>query len=96
MLWTLRMPVIGRAHVKEIRKSLLKRVAFRADDLVFERSGRASGHAALSVIPLLDGERSLGAVLILEDTTRVLQLAEERLRGSTERGRTKTRTGKAE
>ena len=39
----------------------------------------------MSAVPLVDEDRVLGAVVILEDTTRAVALAEERIREAAER-----------
>jgi two-component system CheB/CheR fusion protein len=80
LLWTLHIPVIGRALVKKIRRNLAKRLALRVEELTYDRPGGGRGHAALSAVPLVDEDRVLGAVVILEDTTRAVALAEERIR----------------
>jgi two-component system, chemotaxis family, CheB/CheR fusion protein len=80
LLWTLRIPVISRAFVKNIRRNLGKHLALRVEDITYDRPGGGRGHAALSAIPLVDEDRVLGAVIIVEDTTRAVVLAEERLR----------------
>jgi two-component system CheB/CheR fusion protein len=80
ILWTLRIPILGRALVKQVRKHVKSKLALRVEDLSYERPGGAIGHAALSVVPLVDGDRAIGAVLLLEDTTRAVLLAEERLK----------------
>jgi two-component system CheB/CheR fusion protein len=83
LLWTLHVPVIGRALVKKIRRNMGRRLALRVEDLTYDRPGGGRGHAALAAVPLVDEDRELGAVVILEDTTRAVALAEERLREET-------------
>jgi two-component system CheB/CheR fusion protein len=79
-LWTLRIPILTRSIVKQMREHISRGVAFRADDLTYERPGGRVGHAAVSIVPLADEDkRELGAVLIVEDTTRAAMLIEERL-----------------
>jgi two-component system CheB/CheR fusion protein len=85
LLWTLRIPIIGRGLVKKIRRNLAKRLALRVEDITYDRPGGGRGHAAMSAVPLVDEDRVLGAVVILEDTTRAVALAEERIREAAER-----------
>jgi two-component system, chemotaxis family, CheB/CheR fusion protein len=80
LLWTLRLPILGRSILSRIRKNLVKRLALRVEDIEYERPGGTRGHAALSAVPLVEGDRALGSVVILEDTTRAVMLAEERIR----------------
>jgi two-component system CheB/CheR fusion protein len=80
LLWTLRIPVVGRALMKQVRRNLSRRLALRVEDLTYERGPGGRGHAALAAIPLVDEDRVLGGVVLLEDTTRAVQLAEERAR----------------
>ena len=80
VLWKLRLPLLGKTLLQEVRRRVEKRVGFRVEDLRYERPGGVPGHAALAVVPLVDGDRALGAVLIVEDQTRAASLAEERVR----------------
>ena len=80
LLWTLRMPLVSRALGKRIRASLARKLAFRREDLAYERSGGRRGHAVISAIPLAEDDRVLGAVVIVEDTTQAMLMAEEQLR----------------
>jgi len=79
LFWTLRIPILGRGLVQRIRKNLSKRLAFRLDDIPFDHAGGARGRARLSAIPLVQEDRHLGAVILLEGTTRAASLAEERV-----------------
>ncbi len=83
LLWTLHVPLVGRALLGRIRKNLSRRLALRVEDLTWERPGGGRGHAALAVVPLVHEDRELGAVIILEDTTRAVALAEERIEEET-------------
>ena len=79
-LWTLRIPILTRSIVKQMREQLGSGLAFRAEDVTYERPGGRVGHAAVSMVPLADeAKRALGAVVIVEDTTRAAMLLEERL-----------------
>lgn len=96
LLWTLRIPIVTREMAKRIRRSLQKKLAWRADDVTYERAGGGLGHVALSAVPLVEEGTVLGAVVILEDTTRAVVLAEERLRehqGSETTARRRRRPG---
>jgi two-component system CheB/CheR fusion protein len=89
LLWTLRVPVLGRTLVKAIRQKLAKRLALREEDVAYERAGARAGHASVAAVPLVDDDRLLGGVVIVEDTTRAVVLAEERVRealGAARRG----------
>jgi hypothetical protein len=61
-----------------MRKNLSKRLAFRLDDIPFDHAGGGRGCARLSAIPLVQDDRHLGAVILLEGTARAASLAEER------------------
>ena len=78
LLWTLRIPILSRKLVAGIRKNLAKKLAFRLGDLTYERAVGARGYTKLSAIPLVQDGRALGAVILLEDTTRVAVAVEER------------------
>ncbi|HET9594675.1 MAG TPA: PAS domain-containing protein, partial [Anaeromyxobacteraceae bacterium] len=90
-LWTLRIPVIGRKVISAIRRALGRKVGHRIDDISYDRAGGGRGHAALAAVPLVDEDRFLGGVVIVEDTTRAVLLAEERLRDGVERRDVRTR-----
>jgi two-component system CheB/CheR fusion protein len=79
LFWTLRLPIVHRGLVARIRRSLTKQVALRVDELSYERPGGAQAHAALAAVPLVEAGRYLGAVILVEDTTRAVLLAEERI-----------------
>ncbi len=83
LLWTLRIPIVTREMAKKIRRTVQKKVPWRADNVTYERGAGGLGHVALSAVPLVDDQKILGAVVILEDTTRAVVLAEERLRERT-------------
>jgi two-component system, chemotaxis family, CheB/CheR fusion protein len=91
LLWSLRIPILGRALVKQVRAKLAKGLALRVEDVAYERSTGPKGHAAISAVPLVDEGRNRGAVVILEDTTRAVVLAEERIRDG---GKARTAAGK--
>jgi two-component system, chemotaxis family, CheB/CheR fusion protein len=80
VLWTLRIAIVAKALMKQLRKNVEGRLPQRVDDISYERPGGAVGHVALALVPLVDDGRGIGAVLLLEDTTRAVLAAEERLR----------------
>jgi two-component system CheB/CheR fusion protein len=80
VLWTLRIAIVTKALMKQLRKNVEGRLPQRVDDIAYERPGGAVGHVALALVPLVDDGRGIGAVLLLEDTTRAVLAAEERLR----------------
>jgi two-component system CheB/CheR fusion protein len=96
LLWTLRIPIVTRQIAQRIRRSLGKKLACRVDDIPSGRPGGGTLHSALSAVPLLEDGRYLGAVVILEDTTRAVALAEERVRGDLSRGARKARSERRE
>jgi two-component system CheB/CheR fusion protein len=83
-LWTLRIPGISRNVVQRIRRALGEKRAYREESLPYELPSGGEGFATLAALPLQDGERSLGTVLLLEDTTRAATLTKEvvRLKGA--------------
>jgi two-component system, chemotaxis family, CheB/CheR fusion protein len=80
LVWTLRVPILNKGLVKKIRRNLGKGLATREEDLPYAGPGGVRGHSLVSAVPLVDADRKLGAVIIVEDTTRAVALAEERLR----------------
>jgi len=65
--------------VKRLHHNLGQKEAL-PEDIEYERAGGGEGHASLSAIPLADGERLLGSMVIVDDATRAAAMAEERLR----------------
>jgi two-component system CheB/CheR fusion protein len=86
LLWTLRVPIITREMARRIQRSLASKIAYRVDDIPSGRAGGGASHSALSAVPLVEDGRYVGAVVILEDTTRAVQVAEERVRHELARG----------
>ncbi|MFL5299939.1 MAG: PAS domain S-box protein, partial [Anaeromyxobacteraceae bacterium] len=80
VLWTLRIAIVTKLLMKQLRKNVDGRVPHHVDEIAYERPGGAVGHVSLALVPLVDDGRGLGAVLLLEDTTRAVVAAEERLR----------------
>jgi len=79
-LWTLRIPALSRTVMQRIRRSLGERRSHREEALAYELPNGGTGFATVAALPLYDGERNLGAVLLLEDVTRSTSLQKENLR----------------
>ncbi len=78
--WNLRVPALPRGLTVRIRKVLGEERAFRADDMSYDLPTGGRGIANVAALPLLEGKISMGAVIIFEDVTRFMKLAERRLR----------------
>ena len=68
-----------------IRRALREERAFRVDDVPYDLPTGGRGHANVAALPLIDGKSSMGAVVIFEDITRFVKLAEQALRGQVPR-----------
>ena len=78
--WTLRIPALRRGLLVRVRKALREERAFRDDEMAYDLPTGGRGIANMAALPLLEGKISMGAVIIFEDVTRFIKLAERRLR----------------
>jgi two-component system CheB/CheR fusion protein len=78
--WTLRIPALRRPVTVQIRKALREDRAFRSDEMKYDLATGGYGYANLAALPLIEGKNNMGAVIIFEDVTRLIKLAERRLR----------------
>jgi two-component system CheB/CheR fusion protein len=74
VLWTLHVPALNRGLLAKVRKSLAQNLGMRSDEILYELPKGGTGKATLVAVPILDGGASLGAVLIVEDTTKLSAL----------------------
>jgi two-component system CheB/CheR fusion protein len=74
VLWTLHVPALNRGLLAKLRKSLAQNLGMRSDEILYELPSGGTGKATLVAVPILDGGASLGAVLIVEDTTTLSAL----------------------
>jgi len=77
LLWTLHIPALPRPAVQKMRKALTQGAPLRAEQVSYELPNGSQGYAMVAAIPLVEGGKRLGAVVILEDTTRIANLTSE-------------------
>src|SRR5205085_2983821 len=80
VLWTLHVPSLNRGSLAKVRKSVSQNVSVRNEEVPYELPGGLQGKAMLSAVPIMDTGRPLGAVIIIEDVTRLANLAAENAR----------------
>ena len=80
VLWTVHVSALSRSSLAKVRKALSQNVAARNEEVPYELPGGAPAKALLTAVPIVDGGRPLGAVLILEDVTRLSNLVAENAR----------------
>jgi two-component system CheB/CheR fusion protein len=87
-IWNLRLRRLDRSLLGRIRRSLTKRLAFRAEEVEYNLPTGAKGYATVVALPLLDEEFDLGSVIIFEDgkaaTPRVRKLGRHKAQGKME------------
>jgi two-component system CheB/CheR fusion protein len=76
-LWTLRIPAMSRQLIQRIRRALSEKRALREEGVAYELATGGPGSATVAALPLVEGDRSFGAVILFEDTTRAVALANE-------------------
>jgi two-component system, chemotaxis family, CheB/CheR fusion protein len=76
-LWTLHIPALGRSTVQRVRKSLQQNVPLRAEQIEYELPGGARGRASVAAVPIIDGGKVLGSVILFDDATRLAALGAE-------------------
>jgi two-component system CheB/CheR fusion protein len=77
LLWTLRVPALPRPALQKMRKALAQGAPLRAEQISYELPNGSAGRAMLVAVPVLEAGRTLGSVVIIEDTTRLANLASE-------------------
>jgi two-component system CheB/CheR fusion protein len=80
IFWVLRIPAFRRSTTLQIRKALREERAFRADEMKYDLPTGGRGCANVAALPLIEGKSSMGAVILFEDITRFVKVAERRLR----------------
>jgi two-component system CheB/CheR fusion protein len=75
--WTLRVPALSRALVQRIRRSLGEDRSLRIDELTYELPSGGTGFATLVAVPLVHAQENVGTVLVFEDSSRAVALANE-------------------
>jgi two-component system CheB/CheR fusion protein len=74
--WTLHIPALGRSLIARIRKSLTQGNALRVDEVAYQLATGAHGYGNVAAVPLTDAGSNLGALILFEDTTRAVSLAQ--------------------
>ncbi len=77
LLWTLHIPAMPRLALQKMRKALAQNAPLRAEQVSYELPNGSEGRAMLAAVPVVESGKALGAVVILEDTTRLANLASE-------------------
>jgi two-component system CheB/CheR fusion protein len=76
-LWTLHIPALGRATIQRIRKSLQQNASLRAEQIEYELPGGVRGTASVAAVPIIDGGKVLGSIVLFDDATRLAGLVAE-------------------
>ncbi|ADO75317.1 CheR family methyltransferase [Stigmatella aurantiaca] len=77
VLWTLRIPALNRALLNRVRKHLTANRTLRQEDVSYQLPHGGRGRATLVATPLIMDSQVLGAIILLEDTTRLSTLAQK-------------------
>ena len=77
VLWTLRVPALKRSLQQRIRRSLAENRSLRQEDVLYELPHGGQGFATVVAAPLTGDSRTLGSVILFEDTTRSAALHQE-------------------
>jgi two-component system CheB/CheR fusion protein len=77
LLWTLHVPALPRPALQKMRKALAQGAPLRAEQVSYELPNGSQGRAMLAAVPVVEGGKALGTVVIFEDTTRLANLASE-------------------
>jgi two-component system, chemotaxis family, CheB/CheR fusion protein len=75
LIWTLRVPALGRPLVERIRRNFGKNLALRVEDYRYPLHTGGRGHAVVAAVPLLEDGNYLGAVVVFEDITNAVGMA---------------------
>jgi two-component system CheB/CheR fusion protein len=76
-LWTLHIPALGRSTIQRIRKSLQQNASLRAGQIEYELPSGERGRASVAAVPIIDGGKVLGSVILFDDATRLASLNAE-------------------
>jgi len=77
VLWTLHIPALNRGVLAKVSKALAQNLGTRSEELDYELPSGGLGKATLAAVPIVDGGAPLGAVLMLEDSSRMAALQAE-------------------
>ena len=77
VLWTLHIPALNRGVLAKVSKALAQNLGTRSEELDYELPNGGLGKATLAAVPIVDGGAPLGAVLMLEDSSRMAALQAE-------------------
>jgi len=77
LLWNMQLPGLGKTVLQRLRKSLQQKAPMRVAELGYELPNGSQGQAAVNSVPILDDGNVLGAVIIIEDITRLSTLSAE-------------------
>ncbi|TMB02014.1 MAG: PAS domain-containing protein [Deltaproteobacteria bacterium] len=77
VLWTLHIPALNRGVLAKVSKALAQNLGTRSEELDYELPNGGLGKATLAAVPIVDGGAPLGAVLMLEDMSRMAALQAE-------------------
>jgi two-component system CheB/CheR fusion protein len=77
LLWTLHVPALPRPALQKMRKALAQGAPLRAEQVSYELPNGSQGRATLAAVPVIEAGKTLGSVVIFEDTTRLANLASE-------------------
>jgi two-component system CheB/CheR fusion protein len=76
-LWTLHVPALGRTTIQRIRKSLQQNASLRVEQIEYELPAGSRGTASVVAVPIIDGGKVLGSVILFDDATRLASLGAE-------------------
>ena len=77
LLWTLKIPALGRGVLEKMRKAISHGAPLRAQQVAYELPNGSEGQASVDAVPVVDGQSRIGAVIMFEDATRMASLASE-------------------
>ncbi|HET9751795.1 MAG TPA: CheR family methyltransferase, partial [Myxococcales bacterium] len=77
VLWTLQIPSLPRSALQKIRKALTHNGPLRAEQVSYTLPNGSEGRATVAAVPVVEGGKTVGAVIILDDITRLASLASE-------------------
>ncbi|HEY2027839.1 MAG TPA: CheR family methyltransferase [Myxococcales bacterium] len=77
VLWTLHVPALSRAVIQRLRKTLQQQSSLRAERVQYELPSGGTGNATVAAIPIIDGGKTLGSLIMFEDVTRFTAVSAE-------------------